>query len=133
MTSLSEQLTQPADCGPEKHYHQLLADGVFAIQHCTSCSKAIFYPRMVCPHCGGVDLQWKKASGKGTVYSVTVIRRKPEHGGDYNVVLVDLDEGARLMSRVQGISPDEVKIGMRISSEIITENDAPLLVFNPEA
>lgn len=132
-TCSAEQLAQPKNCGPEKHYHQLLADGIFAIQHCNDCNKGIFYPRMICPHCGATDLRWEQASGKGTVYSTTVIRRKPEHGGDYNVVLVDLDEGVRLMSRVQGIAPDQVSIGQRVSSQIITENEAPLLVFTPEA
>lgn len=132
-THSAEKLAQPHDCGPEKHYHHLLAEGIFALQHCNSCHKAIFYPRMVCPHCGGVELRWEQASGKGTVYSTTVVRRKPEHGGDYNVVLVDLDEGVRLMSRVQDMAPDQVSIGQRVSSLIITENEAPLLVFTPEA
>ena len=52
-----------------------------------------------------------KASGRGIVHSTTVARRRPEKGGDYNICLVTLEEGPRLMSRVIEIAPEEVKIG----------------------
>ncbi len=44
------------------------------------------------------------ASGKGRVHTTTVVRRKPERGGDYNVCMVELEEGVRMMSRVDGIA-----------------------------
>lgn len=132
-TISAEQLAQPDDCGAEKHYHQLLEDGVFAIQRCGDCAKFIFYPRMVCPHCGSTKLNWEEASGQGEVYSTTTVRRKPERGGDYNVALINLKEGVRMMSRVEGISPEDVKIGMSVQSQIIQENDTPLIVFTPQS
>lgn len=116
--------------GPEKHYHDQLAQGVFQIQRCTSCSKSVFYPRVVCPHCGSDHLEWFEPSGKGTVYSTTVVRRKPEHGGDYNVALIDLQEGVRMMSRVEGVSPDEVTIGMAVQAGVIDTKEGKLVVFN---
>ena len=66
----------------------------------------------------------------GTVYAVTVIRKK-DRAENYNVVLVDLDEGPRLMSRVDGIDHDAITIGMKVSAQIIAEGDKPLLVFAP--
>jgi hypothetical protein len=87
---------------------------------------------VLCPHCGSPSLAWQPASGQGTVYSTTVVRRKPEQGGDYNVALVDLHEGPRMMSRVDGISPHEVVIGMAVRMKIIDDSkQGKLVVFMP--
>ena len=74
-------------------------------------------------------LDWVKASGSGTVYSTTVVRRKPEAGGDYNVALIDLAEGPRMMSRVVGVEPTAVKIGMKVRARIAPE---ALVEFTPD-
>ena len=105
-------------CGPEKRYLDALAAGRFEIQKCAACSRHVFYPRVLCPHCGSDRFDWVAPSGRGTVYSTTVVRRKPADGGDYNVCLVDLAEGVRLMSRVAGVAPQEVKIGMAVRARI---------------
>lgn len=113
--------------GPEKQFAEKLAAGRFEIQRCSACARHVFYPRVLCPHCGAGRLDWVQASGRGTVYSTTVIRRKPEEGGDYNVALVDLEEGVRLMSRVTGVAPDSVRIGMKVLAKI----ESNLVVFAP--
>lgn len=104
--------------GPEKIYRDKLAQGRFEIQKCAGCGLHVFYPRVVCPHCGSSKLDWVSPSGRGTVYSTTVVRRKPADGGDYNVALIDLEEGVRMMSRVVESAPDQVKIGQRVKSRI---------------
>lgn len=104
--------------GPEKRYLDALAQGRFEIQRCDACAKHVFYPRVLCPHCGSTRLGWVAPSGRGTVYSTTVVRRKPADGGDYNVCLVDLDEGVRMMSRVVAIPPQDVRIGMAVQARI---------------
>ena len=104
--------------GPEKQYLDKLAAGRFEIQRCTGCGKHVFYPRVLCPHCGGEHLDWVAASGRGTVYSTTIVRRKPADGGDYNVCLVDLAEGPRMLSRVVTVPPDQVQIGMTVAARI---------------
>jgi uncharacterized OB-fold protein len=106
--------------GPEKQFAEKIAAGSFEIQRCAACARHVFYPRVLCPHCGAGRLDWVLASGRGSVYSSTVIRRKPEDGGDYNVALVDLEEGVRMMSRVAGVSPSDVKIGMKVRARIAT-------------
>ena len=118
--------------GPAAIYQAKLTAGEFALQHCTACGgKQIFPPRAVCPHCGSTDLRWEAASGGGTVYSTTVVRDRPENGGDRNIALIDLAEGARLMSRVEGVPPDQVRIGMRVKARIAETDAGPLLVFDP--
>ncbi|MNV24118.1 hypothetical protein D3C71_1151660 [compost metagenome] len=117
--------------GVEAQYRQALDQGRFLIQHCGGCDRAVFYPRMVCPHCGADKLAFAPADGRGTVYSTTVVRRKPEAGGDYNVALIDLQEGVRLMSRVEGVAPTDVHIGMAVRARVIQQDGHGLVVFDP--
>ena len=67
--------------------------------------EAVFYPRLG-------PYEWCVSEGRGTVYATTVVR--PRDGEPYNVALVDLDEGFRMMSRVEGVAPEDVAIGMRV-------------------
>lgn len=116
--------------GADLHYRTQLDQGNFLIQRCASCRRGVFYPRMICPHCGSDQLEWFMPSGQGTVYSTTVVRRKAEAGGDYNVALIDLKEGVRMMSRVEGISPEAVAIGMPVQATIIDGEGGKLVVFH---
>lgn len=120
--------------GPEKVYHDQLKAGIFQIQKCNECTNHIFFPRVICPHCGSSDVHWVQPSGKGVVYSTTTLRRRPEKGGPLNVSLIDLQEGPRMMSRVQDIDPDEVAIGMAVKAQVIHDQDmdVPLVVFVPD-
>lgn len=126
--------TRPfAGPGPDAQFAAALAQGRFQIQHCAACGQHVFYPRALCPYCGSAQLGWVKASGAAQVYSSTTVRRKAEVGGDYNVALVDLAEGPRLMSRIDGIAPDQVRIGMRVQARVIDDPaKGKLLVFMPE-
>src|SRR5215212_2582511 len=91
----------------------------------TDDGKAVFYPRAVAPVTGG-NLQWKVSKGLGTVYSTTVIYYKGEP--PLNVALIDMDEGFRLMSRVEDIPAESVRIGMRVKLRVLaaTEGRAAL-------
>lgn len=117
--------------GPEKAYFDALRAGRFRIQRCGDCGRHVFYPRAACPHCGAFGPGWVDACGRGTVYSTSVVRRKPEDGGDYNVALIDLEEGPRMMSRVDGIAPTAVRIGMAVTVQIVQENGNPVVVWVP--
>jgi uncharacterized protein len=119
------------DQGPEQTYFEALRAGRFQIQKCAACGKHVFYPRVLCPHCGSNRVEWVTPSGRGSVYSTSIVRRKPDAGGDYNVALIDLAEGPRLMSRVEGIALDKIKIGMPVQAKIAGEGDKALLVFVP--
>ena len=118
--------------GAELRYQTALNEGRFLIQRCEGCKRHVFYPRVVCPHCGSDSLAWVEPKGTGVVYSTTTVRRKPDAGGDYDVSLIDLDEGVRMMSRVDGIAPTEVKIGMRVRAKVIDNKGAGLVVFTAE-
>jgi uncharacterized OB-fold protein len=115
---------------PEAEWRAHLAEGRFMIQRSRSTGGHVFYPRIVEPGTGADDLDWVEASGKGTVHTLTVVRKK-DPAESYNVVLVDLAEGPRLMSRIDGIDVDAVRIGMDVRARIVEEGDRPLLVFVP--
>jgi uncharacterized OB-fold protein len=128
---MSEINTSPVGPGPDKVYADYLKKEVFALPKCKKCGEFHFFPRIVCPHCGSFELEWQPLSGKGEVYSTTTIRRKPERGGNYNVCLVTLEEGPRLMSRVEGIEAEAVKIGAQVCAQINNDSDEPFVVFTP--
>ncbi len=115
---------------PTEMYTRYLGEGKLAFQHCTGCGRAVFYPRVLCPYCGSTSLEWRESSGHGAVYTATAIYRRDRE--PHNVALVDLDEGFRMMSRVEGIVAEEVEIGMRVSFEAREEEGEPVAVFLPE-
>lgn len=113
---------------PEQEFFDHLAQGKFMLQRSRSSGKCFFYPRVAEPVTGARDLEWVEASGRGTVHATTVVRVKPPQQ-PYNVVLVDLEEGPRVMSRVEGMAPDAVYIGMKVQARIGAQDERPLLLF----
>lgn len=121
--------TAKQEGGVEATYQAALDQGRFQIQRCSSCALAFFYPRELCPHCGAGEPQWFLPSGLGEVYAVTTVRRKPEAGGDYNVSLIDLQEGVRLMSRVEGLEPERVVIGLPVRARVVVNEGKGRVMF----
>jgi len=119
--------------GPVQVYLHALTEGRFIIQQCKDCGKHIFYPRVMCNYCGSADLKWVEPSGRGVVYSTSVVRQKPDKGGDYNVALIELEEGPRMMSRVQDLDPAKVRIGMPVSAHIgLIDGQHAVVFYNKE-
>jgi uncharacterized OB-fold protein len=115
---------------PDAEFQRFLAEGRFMIQRSRAGGEYVFYPRVVAPGTGARDLEWVEASGRGTVYSITVVRKKPPEPS-YNVALIDLEEGARMMSRVEDVAPAAAWIGMAVQARIVTQDDGPVVVFVP--
>lgn len=113
-------------------HQQALDEGRFLIQHCSACSRHVYFPREVCPHCGALGPALVAPGGGGTVHAVTTLRRKPDLGGDYHVCLVDLDEGVRLMSRVEGVAADALRIGQRVRARVQVQAGKGMVVFDLE-
>ena len=112
-------------------FHQGELDaGRFLLQRCGDCGRHVYYPRESCPHCGGASLEWKTPGGLGTVHAVTTVRRKPADGGDLNVSLVELDEGVRLMSRIENLAPAAVRIGQRVKARVQVKDGRGLVLFD---
>jgi len=115
--------------GPERQWRDALAEGRLILPRDISSGRCFFPPRVASPHSGG-PWDWVEASGRGTVHSTSIIHPRPPEAA-YNVVLVELDEGPRLMSRVDGVAPEEVAIGMKVVARIDRDGAEPLLLFVP--
>jgi len=119
-----------SDLLPEHEFFKFLEEGRFMIQRSRDSGRCFFYPRVAEPGTGSTNLEWVEASGDGVVYSATTVGQKPP-APSYNVALVDLVEGPRMMSRIDGIPAEQVRIGMRVKAKIVRENDKAVLVFEP--
>ena len=125
MGELSEEMASAE--APALTYRRHLENGKLGYQRCADCSAAVFYPRLLCPVCGSGALEWHVSAGRGAVYATTAV-----HGRDRdprNVVLVDLDEGFRMMSRVEDVPAEEVEIGARVRFEVREGEEEPVAVF----
>jgi uncharacterized OB-fold protein len=104
------------------------------LQQCGACGKFIYYPRPLCPHCFSDRLEWKKVSGRGTVYSYTVARYSPTPAFKevpFVLAIVELDEGPRMTTNVVA-PPEQVRIGMpvTVAFEDVTP-ECTLVKFKP--
>jgi uncharacterized protein len=120
-----------APASPLGIYLGHLEKGELAYQFSPGANAAVFYPRVICPFTGSDDLQWRVSKGTGTVHATTVVF--PQKGDPYNVALIDVDEGFRMMSRVEDIAPLDVRLGMRVKFRVhAAEGDEPPYpVFTP--
>jgi uncharacterized OB-fold protein len=91
------------------HKHELL------LQRCRRCSEFQFYPRIVCTHCAGDDLEWVRASGRGEILTFTIVRRpvSEAYADDvpYVVALIGLEEGPTMMCNIVRCDPESLQIG----------------------
>lgn len=115
--------------GPDLQWRDELKAGRLCVQRCGACDTAQFPPALVCRACGAVLPKLVVCEGRGSVYSTTTVRSR---SGDYNVSIIELNEGPRLMSRVDAIAPEEVRIGLPVIFDIDTDGETPVLVFKPE-
>jgi uncharacterized OB-fold protein len=106
-------------------YWEALARHELYVQRCRDCGTTRFYPRAVCPKCLSSATEWLRASGRGTVYTVTHQSQAPGFREELPYVLayVELAEGPRLMTNIVGCAPDAVRIGMPV--EVVFEDVTP--------
>ena len=113
--------------GPDDVFAAALVEGRILLQQCRACDATRHPPGVVCATCGSAALGWIEPSGRGTVYSTTTVR---DRDGAYNVAIIELAEGARLMSRVEGLAAEAVAIGLPVAARIVAEPQ-PHIVFRP--
>ena len=101
--------------------------GELRVQRCQSCDTKFFYPRERCPECLSNKLEWVKVSGRGRVYTFTVVRQpgNPAFNDDvpYVFAVIQLDEGPRMNGNVKGIPVEQVKVDMPV--EVFFEAASP--------
>ena len=120
-----------ATTSPLATYLAHLEQGHLAYQFSPDANAPVFFPRVICPTTGSDRLEWRISAGLGTVYATTVVH--PQNGTPYNVALINVDEGFRMMSRVEDVPPEQVRIGMRVQFRVHRPggDEPPCPVFIP--
>lgn len=110
-----------------EHYWAAAKEGKLLVKRCNACGEAHYYPREICPHCGSTDTEWREASGKGTIYSYSVMRRTET---PYVIAYVTLDEGVTMMTNIVDTDFDAIAIGKAVEVTFReTEGGMALPVF----
>ena len=105
------------------------AQGKLLIKRCAACGQAHHYPRAICPFCFSDRTEWKDASGRGTIYSYSVMRRVPT---PYALAYVTLDEGVTMMTNIVDCDLDKIRIGQAVKVVFKpTEGGPAVPMFTP--
>lgn len=120
-----------AATGPEAMFLDQLRAGRILLQRDPDTGRAVFPPRLRAPGTGRALADWAPVTGRGTIHAFTVEHRRPP-AAPQALVLVDLDEGGRVLSRMPGCDPESLHIGMPVMARIVAPDDGtPHLVFDP--
>jgi uncharacterized protein len=117
-------------------YWQGLHDGKLLLQKCRDCGECQLYPRDRCLACRG-PVDWVEGSGRGTIYSFTVIRQnysRPFRDWiPYVVALVDLEEGPRIMTNLVDCDPETLQVGAPVEARFeVVSDEAGIALFSPK-
>ena len=117
MSALEMAKILPPETEVSRAFWEGCRAGELRLQRCDACGEFQFYPRIVCSHCGGNRLSWRAVSGRGHIASFTVVRRgiSRAYPTPYVVVLVDLEQGPRMMSSIVGSDPESVAVGQAVT------------------
>ena len=113
--------------GTTKEFYEHCKRRTLSFQRCQRCGRWRHVPRVMCAACGSWDWQWTKSSGRGRVFTWTVVRRPmhPAFADDppYAPVVVELEEGVRMVSWIVDCPPDEIEMGMPV--EVVYDDVTP--------
>jgi uncharacterized OB-fold protein len=114
-----------------KPFWDAAAAGKLLIKKCASCGEFHYYPRTLCPFCFSDKTEWYAASGRGTVYSYSVMRRAPV---PYAIAYVTLEEGVTMMTNIVDCDFDSIRIGQKVRLVFkASDGGPPVPMFTPGA
>jgi uncharacterized OB-fold protein len=99
------------------------------LPRCDDCGTWIFYPRALCPQCFSASLVWRPVSGRGVIHAFTIPHRNPlpafQPDLPYVVALIELEEGARMMTNLVGVAPDPARIQVGMPVQVVYDDVTP--------
>ena len=127
--TLSRPIPSPAVSVETKPFWDAAREGRFLIKRCTACGKAHWYPRTYCPFCASGETVWEESPGEGVVYTFSIMRRSQN---PYAIGYVTLNEGPAVLTNFVDVTPEALKIGMKVKVKFQpTEGGPPVPVFAP--
>ena len=126
---MTRKITAPVVNAETKAFWNAARESRFMVPVCTACGKAHWYPRAICPFCASDQIEWRGASGKGTVYTFSVMRRAKD---PYVIAQVTLAEGPTMLTNIVDCDADDVRIGQPVAVVFKdTEDGPPVPMFKP--
>lgn len=131
MSKTERAYPDPEINAESERYWAAAKEGVLLVKKCSACGLAHYYPRSICPHCFGSDTQWHTASGRGRIYTYSVMRRAD---APYVIAYVTLDEGVTMMTNIVDCDFDRIAVGQEVEVTFrTTQGGHALPVFRPRA
>jgi uncharacterized protein len=125
----SRELAPPVITVESKAFFDAARQGRFLIPVCTACDRAHWYPRAICPFCASDKVEWREASGRGTVYTFSIMRRVKE---PYIIAHVTLAEGPTMLTNIVACDADDLRIGQAVTVVFQdTDHGLPVPLFKP--
>lgn len=109
-------------------------EGILKVQRCAQCATYVFIPQPCCTRCQSTQLEWVESSGRGTVYSFSVVHRapRPQFATPYAVAIIEMAEGWHMLSNIVGMPVTDITVGMAVRVEFRAMNaDITLPYFTP--
>jgi uncharacterized OB-fold protein len=129
MSAKSRQVPAPLTSPEIQPFWDAASGGRLLVKRCRACGEAHHYPRALCPFCFSDETEWQEASGRGTIYSYSVMRRAPE---PYAIAYVTLEEGPTMMTNLVDCDFDALKIGQAVKVVFTpTDGGPPMPMFTP--
>jgi uncharacterized OB-fold protein len=129
MNSPTRTIPAPPVNPEVKPFFDAAAEGRLLVKRCLACNRPHHYPRSMCPHCGNPQTEWRQASGRGTIYSYSVMRRVPV---PYAIAYVTLEEGVTMMTNIVDCDFDAIRVGQAVRVVFKpTEGGPPVPMFTP--
>jgi uncharacterized OB-fold protein len=128
---MAERKIAPPPVNPEtKAFWDAARQGKLMLKKCLACGQIHYYPRALCPYCLSERTEWLAASGRGSVYSYSVMRRAPV---PYAIAYVSLEEGVTIMTNLVDCDFDKIRISQKVRLVFKpTDGGPPVAMFTPE-
>ena len=134
MTSVGGTLPLPQPSALSQPFWDACKRGELVVQRCDDCGERVFIPQVACTRCFSPKLAWVPSSGRGTVYSFTIVHRpqQPAFTVPYVVAIVEMEEGWYTLTNIVGCDPEAVRIGLPVAVEFREMSDTITLpLFHP--
>ena len=129
MAEAARKIFAPTPTPETQAFWDAAAKGTLIVKRCAACGKAHHYPRPLCPFCGSDRTEWQDASGRGVIYSFSVMRRASP---PYVIAYVTLDEGPTIMTGLVDCDFDALRIGQPVRvAWTPTDGGPPVPMFTP--
>jgi uncharacterized OB-fold protein len=129
MSAPERTIPTPAVTPETRPFWDAAEEGRLLVKRCAACGQAHHYPRSICPFCWSDRTEWMPVSGRGIIYSYSVMRRVPV---PYAIAYVTLDEGVTMMTNIVDCDLDAIRIGQPVRVVFRpTDGGPPVPMFTP--